>query len=401
MMTIPVLDELALQRLYHWERTVPSRVALTQPMGGGVVKEFTWREILDQTRRMAAHLRGLGIEPGARIGILAKNSAHWMIADFAIWMAGCVSVPLYPTLAAGTVRQILDHSETRLLFIGKVDGWDEMKRGVPTGLPLIQLPESAASEGAGWDDVISRAEPMQGEPVRAGDQLATIMYTSGTTGIPKGVMHSFATIAWSIAAVRKRLHFDENSRVLSYLPLSHVAERTLVEHGLLATGMRVFFAESVETFAADLKRARPTLFFSVPRLWVKFQQGVLAKMSAQKLDRLLAVPILSRIIRRRVLGALGLDCCEIAVGGAAPMPPDLLRWYARLGLEIIEVYGMTENCGVSHCTSPGMPRPGTVGYPYEGVECRIDSTSDEIVGSQRGHDARILQRSGPDEPSPH
>jgi len=375
----PVAAEaLALQRLYHWERTAPERVALTQPVGGGNVKEFTWRDVVDQTRRMAAHLQGLGYEPGARIGILAKNAAHWMMADFAIWMAGYVSVPLYPTLAAGTIRQILEHSEAKLLFVGKLDGWDEMQPGVPSALPCIRLPMSAASDGPSWDEIIARVEPLQGEPVRDGEDLATIMYTSGTTGMPKGVMHCFAAFAWSIAAVRKRLRFDADSRVLSYLPLSHVAERTLVEHGMLASGMHVFFAESLETFAADLQRARPTVFFSVPRLWVKFQQGVLAKMPAQKLDRLLGLPIVNRIMRRKILGALGLDRCEFAAGGAAPMPPDLLRWYARLGLEIIEVYGMTENCGVSHCTLPGQQRPGTVGYPYDGVQSRIDPANDEI-----------------------
>ena len=378
-MTMPVVAEaLALQRLYHWERTVPERVALTQPVGGGNVKEFTWRDVMDQTRRMAAHLQGLGYEPGARIGILAKNAAHWLMADFAIWMAGYVSVPLYPTLAAGTIRQILEHSEAKLLFVGKLDGWDEMQPGVPSALPCIRLPMSAASDGPSWDEIIARVQPLQGEPVRDGDDLATIMYTSGTTGMPKGVMHCFAAFAWSIAAVRKRLRFDEDSRVLSYLPLAHVAERTLVEHGMLASGMHVFFAESLETFAADLQRARPTVFFSVPRLWVKFQQGVLAKMPAQKLDRLLGLPIVNRIIRRKILGALGLDRCEYAAGGAAPMPPDLLRWYARLGLEIIEVYGMTENCGVSHCTLPGQQRPGTVGHPYDGVQSRIDPANDEI-----------------------
>jgi long-chain acyl-CoA synthetase len=371
-------DTLALERLYHWERTAPDRVVLTQPIGGGIVKDFTWREILDQTRRMAAHLQGLGLEPGARIGILAKNSAHWLIADFAIWMAGYVSVPLYPTLAAGTVRQILEHSEARLLFVGKLDGWEEMKPGVPADLPCIRLPLSASSDGPDWGDIIARTQPLQGNPVRDGNELATIMYTSGTTGMPKGVMHSFATFAWSMAAVRKRLTSDVHSRILSYLPLSHVAERTLVEHGLLASSMHVYFADSLETFAADLQRARPTIFFSVPRLWVKFQQGVLAKMPAQKLDRLLSIPIVNRIIRRKVLGALGLGQCEVAAGGAAPMPPDLLRWYARLGLKIIEVYGMTENCGVSHCTLPGKQRPGTVGYPYEGVQSRLDPDNDEI-----------------------
>jgi long-chain acyl-CoA synthetase len=377
-------DALALQRLYYWERTAPDRVVLTQPVGGGQVQDYTWTQLMDETRRMAAHLESLGFEPGTRIGILAKNSAHWLMADFAIWMAGYVSVPLYPTLAAGTVRQILDHSEAKLLFVGKLDGWGEMKPGVPDGLPIIRLPLSPATEGEAWADVVARTPPLAGEPVRAGDELATIMYTSGTTGMPKGVMHSFDTFAWSTLAARRRIAMTERSRILSYLPLSHVAERTLVEHGLISSSMHVYFAESLETFAADLQRARPTAFFSVPRLWVKFQQGVLAKMPPQKLDRLLSIPVVSHFVRKKVLGALGLDQCEIAAGGAAPMPPDLLRWYQRLGLEIIEVYGMTENCGVSHCTLPGKQRPGTVGYPYDGVQSRLDPETDEIQVTSPG-----------------
>ena len=375
----PVADDvLALQRLYYWERTEPERVVLTQPVGGGQVRDYTWRQLMDEARRMAAHLGSLGFEPGSNVAILAKNSAHWLIADFAIWMAGHVSVPLYPTLAAGTVRQILEHSGSKLLFVGKLDGWEEMRPGVPAGLPIVRLPLSTATEGEAWEDIVARTQPLAGEPVRDGSELATIMYTSGTTGMPKGVMHSFATFAWSIQAARKRIATEIDSRALSYLPLSHVAERTLIEHGLLASSMHVYFAESLETFAADLQRARPTVFFSVPRLWVKFQQGVLAKMPPQKLDRLLSIPIVSHFVRRKVLGALGLDRCVVAGGGAAPMPPDLLRWYARLGLEIVEVYGMTENCGVSHCTLPGKPRPGTVGYPHEGVLSRLDPETDEV-----------------------
>ena len=371
-------EQLALQRLYHWERTAPERNLFTQPMGGGVIRAMSWREVMDETRRMAAHLRSLGYPPGSRIAILSKNCAHWLMSDWAIWMAGHVSVPLYPTLAADTIRQILVHSEARLVFVGKLDGWEAMKPGVPAGLPCISYPLSPPNDYPSWDDIVKRTPPLQGEPLRDGDELSTIMYTSGTTGTPKGVMHSFATFAWSIQAGLKRVPIDSNARMLSYLPLAHVAERTLVEHGLLATGVRVFFAESLDTFTADLQRARPTVFFSVPRLWVKFQHGVQAKMPAEKLARLLKIPILRAIVRRKVLSALGLDQCIFAAGGAAPMPPELLAWYARLGLPIIEVYGMTENCGVSHATVPGVQRPGTVGLPYEGVQSRLDPANGEI-----------------------
>ncbi|MDE2080524.1 MAG: AMP-binding protein [Burkholderiales bacterium] len=382
-MTLTVApDALALQRLYHWEATAPERIALTQPLGGGVVRDYTWRELMDQCRRMAAHLQSLGLQPGDRVALLSKNTAHWLMSDFAIWLAGLVSVPLYPTLAAGTIRQILQHSGARLLFVGKLDGWEAMKPGVPPDLPCIGLPLAPADVARSypaWDDITARTAPLAGQPLRAAEALSTIMYTSGTTGAPKGVMHSFGTFAWGVQAGLKRVPaLNHSARMLSYLPLSHVAERTLVEHGLLATGMHVYFAESLDTFTVDLQRARPTVFFSVPRLWVKFQQGVNAKMPPAKLDRLLKIPILRGIVRKKVLSALGLQECQFAAGGAAPMPPELLRWYDRLGLDLVEVYGMTENCGISHATLPGRPRPGTVGQAYEGVECRLDPVSSEI-----------------------
>ncbi|MEP6738743.1 MAG: AMP-binding protein [Caldimonas sp.] len=373
-----VPEQLALQRLYRRERETPARTMLTQPLGGGRVRDYTWGEVTDQVRRMAAHLQSLGLAPGSKIALLSKNCAHWLMADYAIWMAGFVSVPLYPTLAAATVRQILEHSESRLLFVGKLDGWEAMRPGVPAGLPCVALPLAPANDYPGWDAITAATPPLAGEPVRDGAELASIMYTSGTTGTPKGVMHSFATFAWSIESGLRRVPMALNARVLSYLPLAHVAERMIVEHGVLVMGMHVFFAESLETFTADLQRARPMVFFSVPRLWVKFQQAVNAKMAPGKLAFLLRLPIVGRGVARKILGALGLDQCLFAAGGAAPMPPELLRWYERLGLPIVEVYGMTENCGVSHATLPGVQRPGTVGKPYDGVQSRIDPATGEI-----------------------
>src|SRR5512147_1134252 len=146
-------EQLALQRLYHWEKTTPDRTVFTQPMGGGAVRTMSWREALDETRRMAAHLQSLGLPPGSRIAILSKNCAHWLMSDWAIWMAGHVSVPLYPTLAADTIRQILTHSEARLLFVGKLDGWEAMQAGVPAGLPCISYPLSPPNTFPSWDEI--------------------------------------------------------------------------------------------------------------------------------------------------------------------------------------------------------------------------------------------------------
>jgi long-chain acyl-CoA synthetase len=374
---------LALQRLYHWEKTSPSRVVFTQPYDGaakgtGQVRTWTWKQALDETRRMAAYIKSLNLPPKSNIALISKNCAHWLMTDWAIWMAGHVSVPLYPTLAAETIRQILEHSQSQLLFVGKLDGWDGMKAGVPPGLPCISYPLSPPNDFPTWDDIVAKTAPMTASPVRPADEMCTIIYTSGTTGMPKGVMHNFGGFARALAAGLTRTPIYESSRMLSYLPLSHIVERCLVEHGVLATGMQLYFAESLETFTTDLQRAQPTTFFSVPRLWVKFQQGVSKKMPPAKLNRLLKIPILSGIVRKKVLTALGLDKCTWAAGGAAPMPPELLSWYAKLGLPLVEGYGMTENFGASHSTIAGKPRPGTVGIPYPGLQCRFDPANGEI-----------------------
>ncbi|MFX1680563.1 AMP-binding protein [Mitsuaria sp. CC2] len=378
-------DSLALQRLYAWESDTPDRVTLRQPMGGGVVKDFTWREVADQARRMAAHLKTVGLEqgwePGARVAILSKNCAWWLMSDLAIWMAGYVSVPLYPTLAPDTIHQILSHSEAKLLFVGKLDGWEGMRPGVPLGLPCISYPVSpddVQDTYDHWDAICAETPPIKGKPLRAADELSTIIYTSGTTGAPKGVMHSFGNFAWAIATGLKRIPLGESDRMLSYLPLAHVVERALVEHGWLHTGMTVYFAESLDTFAADLQRARPTVFFSVPRLWTKFQQGVQAKLPQPKLDLLFKLPLIGNLVRRKILKALGLNECKFAAGGAAPMPVALLKWYRTLGLPINEGYGMTENLALSHITVPGRDQIGSVGPAYDGVLTRLDPITGEL-----------------------
>lgn len=370
-------DMLALQRLYHWETTAPHRVCFTQPVGQGVVKTFTWAEVAHEVRCMASRLQSLGYAPGSRIAIWGKNTAHWIMADWAIWMAGHVSVPLYPTLAIKTVQQILDHSGACLMFVGKLDDADAMRTGVPEQLPCINLPLGPQWSGTQWEDVVKLQYPLQGQVVRPAEDLCTVMYTSGTTGNPKGVMHSFGTFRAIIAQGLERIPLNESDRMLSYLPLSHIAERGLVEHMLLATGMHVFFAESQETFAQDMQRARPTFFFSVPRLWLKFREGVHAKMTPKKLAVLLKIPLLNRLVQKKILTALGLDQCRVAAGGAAPMPTELMRWYAALGLNLIELYGMTEN-GCTHSTDVQKPLPGSVGQALNGVKCRLDPDTSEV-----------------------
>ncbi len=360
----------------------PNDLWLTQPLGGGQVKTFTFASGLDEARRMASHLVSLGLPPGSRVAIFSKNTAWWLLSDLAIWLAGHVSVPIYPTLTATSIRQILEHSEAKVIFVGKLDGFPAMEPGLPEAVLRITLPLAPPVPNATtWNDLISQTAPLAGRVSRPPDELATIVYTSGSTGEPKGVMHSFRTMT-AATAYADLVGMRPDDRLLSYLPLAHVAERAVLQSTNFKVGYQVFFAEGLDTFLQDLQRARPTLFGTVPRLWLKFQAGVFGKMSESKLAQLMKIPLVRRVVGRKILDGLGLSAVRWAVTGSAPTPPALIRWYAALGLEIGEIYGMTENFAVSHCAPPGKGQ-GTVGPAMPGVTCRI-SKSGEVLAKSPG-----------------
>ncbi|QBX42821.1 AMP-binding protein [Pseudomonas fluorescens] len=373
---------LPLDVFYEREARHPRQRFLVQPIGGGQVETLTWADVGHQARCAAHWLRARDLPQGSHIALISKNCAHWIIADLAIWMAGHVSVPLYPNLTADSVNQVLTHSESVLAFIGKLDDWPGMSVGVPADLPTISLPLHPPGEfDFTWDD-LQKSSPIQDDPRPAGEQLATIIYTSGTTGLPKGVMHSFANLGFATTRGTQLFGLNEQDRLLSYLPLCHVAERMFVELASIYTGQTVFFAESLDTFITDLQRARPTAMFGVPRIWTKFQMGVYGKIPAKRLDFLLGLPFLGKRVGHKVLAGLGLDALRVALSGAAPVPQTLLSWYQKLGLDVLEVYGMTESCGYSHICLPGQYKQGWIGKPCPEVEVRIDESGEVQVRSQ-------------------
>jgi long-subunit acyl-CoA synthetase (AMP-forming) len=335
---------------------------------------------------MAAHIKAQGLEPGARVAILSKNCAHFFMAELAIWMAGCTTVAIFPTETAETISYVLEHSGASMLFVGKLDTWPAQKPGVPATLPCISFPLAPKNSYEQWDAIVTRTQPLTGRIARDGKDIAILLYTSGSTGTPKGVMHSFERITKVSENISKdiksRIGDIDDNRILSYLPLAHVFERAWVECSSFVDGKtHVFFAESLDTFVADLNRARPTTFISVPRLWLKFQQGVFAKMPPKKLNRLLSIPILSGIVKRKVLKNLGLDQALLAGSGSAPIPAELISWYQRLGLNMIEGYAMSEDFAYSHNSTPEINAPGCVGVPLPGVEVRISEEGEILIKS--------------------
>lgn len=379
-------SSLILDHVYGHEKTRPELVYMTQPIGQGQVIDYTWRETLRQARSMAAYLKAQNLAPGARVAILSKNCAHFIMAELAIWMAGGTTVAIFPTESGETIRYVLDHSEASFLFVGKLDTWPLQAPFVPTNLPCIAFPLAPENHYTKWDDVVRQTPPLTGDVARAPTDLAMIMYTSGSTGQPKGVMHNFERISAAtegiVKTLKETLGDREDNRILSYLPLAHVFERAWVGASSLVHGKtHVFFAESLDSFIQDLNRAKPTMFISVPRLWLKFQQGVFSKMPPAKLNLLLSLPLIGGLVRKKILKGLGLDQVIVAGSGSAPIPAELIVWYRKLGLNLLEGYAMTEDFAYSHNSTEAINAPGCVGVPLEGVQARISEEGEILVKS--------------------
>jgi len=374
----------------------------------------TWDGYATAVRHLAAGLIHLGLAPGDRVGVLSGNRREWHLADLGILAAGGVTVPVYPTNSSSQVAYVLGHSGCRFVF---VEDLDQLSKVLLRREELPQLERAFVFDrGEGLDhefvgdledlDALAAEELAQHPTVledRAhamhADDLATIVYTSGTTGRPKGVMLTHGNIAANIDNITRVVPIGPDDRFLSFLPLSHIAERTVSDFGEVLAGGETWFAESLASVQEDLQACRPTVFFAVPRVWEKFREGVKEKVHGlSKPERALAErylhlaarkgrvtgsgPVLSlmetaqykaldALVGRTIRSELGLDKARHLVSGAAPVHPDLLRWFHGLGLPVAEVYGQTENCGVSTMNPPGGVRIGTVGPAVPGVELRI------------------------------
>jgi long-chain acyl-CoA synthetase len=374
-----------LAMLYHWEKETPDRVYLKQPIDGKW-QTWTWLQVAQEVRQLAAFLDELGLPPHSHIALLSKNCAHWIICDLAIMMAGHVSIPLYPNLQEESIQQILERSESVVLLVGKLDHWDAVKNVISPGIKRIAFPFCNHDGCENWSDFVGRHQPMQNEWYCEPTDLCSIIYTSGTVGDPKGSMFSFDAFAFVAQNAIEHVGFNNDDRFFSYLPLSHVAERMLVEMVSLYTGGQVSFSESLQSFGQNLADSKPTIFLGVHRIWSKFQEGILEKFPQRKLDVLLNLPLLSYFIKKKIREKLGLNETRMTFTGAAPTPPALIKWFSRIGIKIQEAYAMTENLCYSHVTLRENIKIGFVGQPLPHCEVRLGE-SDEI---QMKHKALML-----------
>ncbi|OEK01244.1 hypothetical protein BFP97_06845 [Roseivirga sp. 4D4] len=366
-----------LEAFAHWVNTTPQKTFLRQPINR-VFKEYTYEQADQEIRKIASALERMGLQQGSHVALLSKNCAHWIMADLAIMMAGCISIPIYPTLGADSINEILIHSGSKAIFVGKLDDYSQQKSGIPD-IPIIGVEMYGVNEQHGWDQLINSHEALEGLTAQNPEELMTIMYTSGTTGNPKGVMHTVGSFNTLINTAVEAIKMPSQPRYFSYLPMTHIAERAGIELSAIYRGAEVSFPESLDTFGEDLASVQPETFFGVPRIWQKFQEKLLEKMPQKKLDRLTGLPILGNIIKKKIRQKLGLNASVANFSGAAPIAKSLQEWYRKLGIEINQAYGMTEDCILSHFNLPGANKFGTVGRPLPGVTSKLSEEGEILI----------------------
>jgi len=358
----------------------PNTIFLRQPFDGGQLRDYTWAQAENHCARMAQALLNLGLSSGDKVAILSKNCAEWFLADWAIQWAGLISVPIYPTAGVDTIQYVLDHSEAKVVIVGKLDDWQSQEPGVNPDLVRIAMPFETMACQHQWNDLVANTEPMKEPADLTVDDTLSIMYTSGSTGKPKGVVVTLGAYNYASQTNVTVAGLAESDRFISYLPLAHITERAVIQGPALYCGSTVYFVESLDTFQHDLQTARPTKFLSVPRLWTKFQTGVYKKLPPTKLKILLAIPGLNKLIAKKIRQGLGLDECDLFGSGTAPISPATLHWYHRIGIPISEGWGMTETCGLS-CTNitfnPSML--GTIGNPIPGTEIKVSDQGELLI----------------------
>ncbi|NVC93801.1 AMP-dependent synthetase [Vibrio natriegens] len=375
---LPPPNEMILK----WAEERPNEVYLKQIINREFV-EFTYAEVADQALKLVSALRNLGVNPGDKVALISKNCAEWFICDLAMMLGDYVSVPIFPTAGADTIEYCLTHSESKVLIGGKLDDSKATQQVINEmgDLISIALPYSSAPMCQHqYAELIANEVPSVERPQHYDDKLMSLVYTSGTSGLPKGAMLTYGAFSWSVQQLINHIGIQPNDRLFSYLPLAHITERVYIFGSSIMGGVPTAFPESLDTFIEDVKMHRPTLFISVPRLWTLFQQRIQDKLPQKSLNILLKIPFVNSLIKKKLAVGLGLDQARVLGCGSAPVSPALLEWYHSVGLNITEAWGMTESFAYSTINYPfRADKIGTVGNAGPGIELKIADDSEIMV----------------------
>lgn len=377
------MDSSLFQLLLKNEREKADQVYLRQPRDG-VWIEYTWAEVMNRARKVAAFLHHLGLKKGDRVSIISKNCAEWFITDFGISLAGMVSVPLFHNQHEISIHYVLEHADAKAVFLGKLDEHDKVRKYIPEKYLTINFDYHTDMEATHhWSEVMT-IDPMKELQEPAADDLYTIIYSSGTSGVPKGAMFSHQRIAnyLSLLPIDLRTIRDlPYYKLISYLPLAHVYERSAIELASVSIPCDVSFVESLDKFAENLRSVQPNFFTAVPRIWGVFQQKIEQKVSPTKLNILLKIPFVSSLIKKKIIHGLGLGECTNCFSGASHLPISIIEFFDKLGLRIQEGYGQTENLAYATLSLLPERKQGYVGTARLDVEIKEDENKELLIKS--------------------
>ena len=360
----------------HWAEECPDQVWLRDLNEDGST-DYTWKDASQRINAVAAILEER-FGQDAKMVVLSENCAHWCMADLAVIASGNVTVGLFTTLPRATAKYILDFTDTKVIFVGKTSNWDAVSKVLPEGVTLITLPGVEIDEPhEKWEDLLEigsgRAPNYQCKP----DDMISLVFTSGTTGVPKGVIQTHSCNIIPIRRADDIFGVDGIPRYFSYLPLAHIAERQIVEFSSIVRCGEVSINQSPATLVADMQRTKPQMFFGAPRVWEQFQQAIIAKFGGREaLDAAMAKD--GETIGKMIVDSLGLSEVVYCLTAAAPTPPALIQWYEDVGIKLMEGFGQTEAMGVVLSTEEHR-RIGSIGKPANGVEYRISDDGELII----------------------
>jgi len=363
----------------HWAQTCPDRVWLKDLKEEGS-DDYTWAEGWEQISAIAAMLE-TQFGHGERMVMLSRNRPHWFFADLAIIASGNITVSMFTTLPGSTAEYILNFTEAKVMFVGETTNWDQVSAVLPDDITLITLPGVDIEQPhLKWDELLAEWRGKAPAYECKHDDVMSLVFTSGTTGMPKGVIQTHDTNIIPIRRFQDAFGVREQAKYFSYLPLSHIAERQIVEFASLEFCGEVSFNESLATILRDLQRTRPNMFFGPPRIWEQFQQAVIGKFGGQEaVEQALAQDKAG--IGKLVRETLGLDDVDYCLTAAAPTPPALIHWWGELGLVLMEGFGQTEAMGLI-ANSRSDRRVGSIGKPIGEVQCKVTDEGELAVKAE-------------------
>ncbi|WGK80903.1 AMP-binding protein [Vibrio aestuarianus] len=376
--SLPPPNEMILK----WAQERPNQVYLKQIINRKFV-EYTYAEVADKALKLVSALQELGAKPQDKIALISKNCAEWFICDLAMMLGDFISVPIFPTAGADTIEYCITHSESKILLAGKLDdtkATSQVLQDMPDLISIALPYDSAPKCKYQFTSLMEQHQPSQLRPQHHDNKLMSIVYTSGTSGLPKGAMLTYGAFCWSAQQLINHIGIQEDDRLFSYLPLAHITERVYIFGSSIMGGVPTAFPESLDTFIEDVKMQRPTLFISVPRLWTLFQQRIQDKLPQKKLNFLLKIPFVNSLIKKKLAEGLGLNHARVLGCGSAPVSPSLLEWYHSIGLNITEAWGMTESFAYSTLNYPfRADKIGSVGQAGPGIELKIANDNEIMV----------------------